>query len=86
MQLSEFAIPFGGLQGLDDKFTTLPQALKKFSYATHMIGITNLNGTVIFKYVKNSSYCLVVRISSICDTELNYSLETAGSREIRSQQ
>ena len=38
VQLSEFAIPFGGLQGLHDKFTTLPQAMKKYGYATHMIG------------------------------------------------
>ena len=38
VQLSEFAIPFGGLQGLHEKFTTLPQALKNYGYATHMIG------------------------------------------------
>ena len=38
VQLSEFAIPFGGPHGIHEKFTTLPQALKEFNYATHLIG------------------------------------------------
>jgi hypothetical protein len=38
VQLSEFAIPFGGLHGLHEKFQTLPQALEKFGYSRHMIG------------------------------------------------
>jgi len=36
--MSEFAFPPGGIQGLNDSITTLPQALKQYGYENHMIG------------------------------------------------